>query len=64
MRVVQSNRVSHVIKSSVESEFVGLHRTATDENVLRWSFVRVKNLEDYLREILEKEELDEDKRFN
>ena len=55
MRVVQSNQVSHVIESSVESEFVGLHRTATDENVLGWSFVRVKNLEDYLREILEKE---------
>ena len=64
MRVVQSNRVSHVVKSAVESGFMGLHRTATDENVLRRSFVRVKNLEDYLREILEKEEIDEDERFN
>ena len=63
VRNAQAPLVAHVDKSSVEAGLIGLHQIGTDENVTPQPYVRVKNLLECITEILEKEEMVEDEKF-
>ncbi len=63
MRRVQQPLTSHVDQASVEAAYMGLHRTATEENVSDRAYVRVNKLEAYITKISKKETLVDDDQF-
>ena len=64
MRNFQRPLTSHVNAMSVETGFMGLHKTAADEMVTSRPYVRVKDLESYISEFLQSETLIENDQFN